>query len=185
VICVPTPLGKHREPDLSYVLETARAAGQSLRAGQLLVLESTTYPGTTRGDFLPAVCAAAKAAGNGDLVPGKDFFVAYSPEREDPGRKSHSTTSIPKIVGGLDEVSTRLATELYQSCIADVRPVPTAEVAEASKLLENIFRSVNIALVNEMKVILEEMDINIWDVVEAAATKPFGFMSFQPGPGLG
>jgi UDP-N-acetyl-D-glucosamine dehydrogenase len=184
VVCVPTPLGPHREPDLSYVLNSAEAIGGVLREGQLLVLESTTYPGTTRDEFLPAVVAAAEHKGS-HLTPGRDFFVAYSPEREDPGRKSHSTSTIPKIVGGIDEESTRLAVELYRSCIEDVRAVRNAEVAEASKLLENIFRAVNIALVNEMKVIVEEMGINIWEVVEAAATKPFGFMPFYPGPGLG
>lgn len=184
LVCVPTPLGPHREPDLSYVLNTARAIGSALRPGQLLVLESTTYPGTTRDDFLPAVLAAAATVGT-HLNPGTDFFVAYSPEREDPGRKSHSTTTIPKIVGGLDEASGHLATLLYRTCVADVRTVASAEVAEASKLLENIFRAVNIALVNEMKVVLEKMNINIWDVVQAASTKPFGFMPFYPGPGLG
>jgi len=184
VVCVPTPLGPHNEPDLSYVLSTAQAIGGALRAGQLLVLESTTYPGTTRDEFLPAVVAAAGRE-RSQLTLGRDFFVAYSPEREDPGRKSHSTSTIPKIVGGLDDESTRLAVGLYRSYCVDVRAVRSAEVAEAAKLLENIFRAVNIALVNEMKVILEEMGINIWEVVEAAATKPFGFMPFYPGPGLG
>jgi len=184
LVCVPTPLGPHREPDLSYVIDTARAIGRELRAGQLLVLESTTYPGTTRADFLPAILDAARAAGT-ELEPGVDFFVAYPPEREDPGRKSHSTTTIPKIVGGSDAVSGRLATQLYETCVKHVHTVDSAEIAEASKLLENIFRAVNIALVNEMKVVLEKMDINIWDVVQAAATKPFGFMPFYPGPGLG
>jgi UDP-N-acetyl-D-glucosamine dehydrogenase len=184
LVCVPTPLGPHQEPDLSYVLGTAKVIGQALRPGQLLVLESTTYPGTTRGEFLPAIQLAAARVGT-RLEPGQDFFVAYSPEREDPGRKSHSTKTIPKLVGGLDEVSGDLATELYKSCVDDVRRVGSAEVAEASKLLENIFRAVNIAMVNEMKVVLEEMGINIWEVIEAAATKPFGFMPFYPGPGLG
>ncbi len=182
LICVPTPLGPHREPDLGYVLATATAIGTALRPGQLLVLESTTYPGTTRDEFLPAVL---KAAAGRALTPGVDFFVAYSPEREDPGRKSHSTTTIPKIVGGIDAESGRLAALLYETCIEDVRVVSSAEVAEASKLLENIFRAVNIAMVNEMKMLLEDMNINIWEVVQAAATKPFGFMPFYPGPGLG
>jgi len=183
-VCVPTPLGRHREPDLGYVLETAKAIGRVLRPGQLLVLESTTYPGTTRDEFLPGVLAGASESGI-ELQPGIDFFVAYSPEREDPGRKSHSTTTIPKVVGGLDSDSGRLAALVYGVCIEDVRTVSSAEVAEASKLLENIFRAVNIAMVNEMKILLEEMKINVWEVIEAARTKPFGFMPFYPGPGLG
>ncbi len=184
VVCVPTPLGRHREPDLSYVLDTATEIGKALRPGQLLVLESTTYPGTTREQFLPAVLASATEA-QSELEAGEDFFVAYSPEREDPGRTTHTTTTIPKIVGGIDDQSTRLASLLYRACVDDVRTVSSPEVAEASKLLENIFRAVNIALVNEMKVILEEMGINVWEVVDAAATKPFGYMPFYPGPGLG
>jgi len=184
MVCVPTPLGRHREPDLGYVLNTATTIGRALRPGQLLVLESTTYPGTTRDEFLPAVLAASADAGHA-LVAGQDFFVAYSPEREDPGRKSHSTTTTPKIVGGIDSDSGRLASLLYEVFIKEVCTVSSAEVAEASKLLENIFRAVNIAMVNEMKMLLEDMDINIWEVVQAAATKPFGFMPFYPGPGLG
>ncbi len=182
VVCVPTPLGPHREPDLGYVLATATTIGRSLRPGQLIVLESTTYPGTTRDEFLPAVLAAAAERA---LTPGLDFFVAYSPEREDPGRKSHSTATTPKVVGGVDAESGRLAALLYGSFVDEVHLVSCAEVAEASKLLENIFRAVNIAMVNEMKMLLENMGINIWEVVEAAATKPFGFMPFYPGPGLG
>jgi UDP-N-acetyl-D-glucosamine dehydrogenase len=184
VVCVPTPLDAQREPDLSFVLSTARSIGQVLRRGQLLVLESTTYPGTTRDEFLPAVLEVALEAGN-SLEPGIDFFVAYSPERADPGRTSHTTATIPRVVGGLDAVSGELAAQLYRCCVDDVRLVSAAEVAEASKLLENVFRSVNIALVNELKVVLEELDINVWEVVEAASTKPFGFMPFYPGPGLG
>ncbi|MCA8979990.1 MAG: nucleotide sugar dehydrogenase [Planctomycetes bacterium] len=184
LVCVPTPLGSAREPDLSFVLSTAHSIGRALRAGQLLVLESTTYPGTTRDEFLPAVLEAALAAGK-SLEPGVDFFVAYSPERADPGRTTHSTATIPKVVGGLDATSGELAGELYRTCVEDVRVVTNAEVAEASKLLENVFRAVNIALVNELKVVLERLDINVWEVVEAASTKPFGFMPFYPGPGLG
>jgi UDP-N-acetyl-D-glucosamine dehydrogenase len=150
----------------------------------LLVLESTTYPGTTRDEFLPAVLEAALEAGV-SLEAGVDFFVAYSPERADPGRTTHTTATTPKVVGGLDSVSGELAAKLYASCVEDVRVVASAEVAEASKLLENVFRAVNIALVNELKVVLEKLDINVWEVVQAASTKPFGFMPFYPGPGLG
>lgn len=183
LVCVPTPLGKHQEPDLSFVLNTAEMIGKTLRAGQLVVLESTTYPGTTRGDFLPAMLESARHAKH--LRAGEDFFVAFSPEREDPGRKSHSTSTIPKLVGGIDARSTELATMLYRKGVKEVIPVSTAEVAEAAKLLENIFRAVNIALVNEMKIVLTEMGVDVWEVVRAAATKPFGFMPFFPGPGLG
>jgi len=178
LICVPTPLGKHLEPDLSYVEKTADAIAATLRPGQLVVLESTTYPCTTRDVILPRLAA-------GGLELGRDFYVAYSPEREDPGSKSHSTQSIPKIVGGADPVSGKLALALYRKAIAQVVPVANAEVAEAAKLLENIYRAVNIALVNEMKVVLARMDIDIWEVIDAAATKPFGFQAFYPGPGLG
>lgn len=182
LVCVPTPIGPHREPDLSYVLQTGRDIGGSLRAGQLVVLESTTYPGTTRDEFLPAILAGA---GSTALRPGVDFFVAFSPEREDPGRRTHSTRTIPKLVGGLDERSTELAAGLYGRAIEHVVPVASAEVAEAAKILENTFRAVNIALVNELKVILDRLGIDVWKVVRAAATKPFGFMPFYPGPGLG
>ncbi len=180
LVCVPTPLGSHLDPDLSYVEQTADAIAQTLRPGQLIVLESTTYPGTTRGVMLPRFEAAG-------LKPGHDdgFYLAYSPEREDPGRKDHDTTTIPKLVGGTDPDSGRLAAMLYEQAIAQVHPVETAEVAEAAKLLENIFRAVNIALVNEMKTVLTRMGINIFDVIDAASTKPFGFMPFYPGPGLG
>lgn len=186
LVCVPTPLGEHRDPDLSYVIGSARDIGRTLRAGQLVVLESTTYPGTTRDEFLPAMLEAAAEAGKkGPFVSGEDIFVAFSPEREDPGRQSHSTSTIPKLVGGLDDVSTRLAAAVYRRGVEDVVEVSTAEIAESAKLLENIFRAVNIALVNEMKVILTEMGIDVWEVIRAASTKPFGFMPFYPGPGLG
>ena len=186
MVCVPTPLGPHRDPDLSYVIGSARDIGRTLRSGQLVVLESTTYPGTTRDEFLPAMLdAAAEAGRDGPFVSGENIFVAFSPEREDPGRQSHSTNTIPKLVGGLDDVSTRLAAAVYRRGVEEVVEVSTAEVAESAKLLENIFRAVNIALVNEMKVILTEMGIDVWEVIRAASTKPFGFMPFYPGPGLG
>jgi len=184
IVCVPTPLRDDRSPDLSYVTDTARAIGRALRAGQLIVLESTTYPGTTRREFLGAITEAASAHAAG-LRSGEDFLVAFSPEREDPGRKSHATATIPKLVGGLDERATRVACELYRIGIREVIPVSSAEVAEAAKILENVYRAVNIALVNEMKLILSDMDIDVFEVVRAAATKPFGFQPFYPGPGLG
>ena len=178
ILCVPTPLGAHNEPDISYVLNSTRMVAESLRAGQLIVLESTTYPGTTRQDMQPILDARG-------LKCGVDYFLAYSPEREDPGRKGMTTAAIPKLVGGVDAASTDLAIALYSRCIKQVHRVSSAEVAETAKLLENIFRGVNIALVNELKVVLTEMGIDIWEVIEAASTKPFGFMPFYPGPGLG
>lgn len=182
IICVPTPLDAHLQPDLSYVEITTRAVAPTLRTGQLIVLESTTYPGTTRGVMLPIL---EKAAADKGLEHGRDYFVAYSPEREDPGSKSHSTSTIPKLVGGLDARSGELAASLYEKAVEKVIPVRSAEVAESAKLLENIYRAVNIALVNEMKVVLTDLGIDIWEVVDAAATKPFGFQAFYPGPGLG
>jgi UDP-N-acetyl-D-glucosamine dehydrogenase len=178
LICVPTPLGQHREPDLSFIDKTAAEVARNLRPGQLVVLESTTYPGTTRENVLPVMQA-------GGLRCGKDFFLAFSPEREDPGRKDASTQSIPKLVGGIDDLSGKIAAALYQAAIQHVIPVASAEIAEAAKLLENIYRAVNIALVNEMKMVLTAMGIDIWQVIAAAATKPFGFQPFYPGPGLG
>ncbi len=180
-VAVPTPIGGHREPDLSYVVETGRHIGRALRAGQLVVLESTTYPGTTREEFLGAIQAEADPS----LTLGEDYFVAYSPEREDPGRKDTTSQAIPKLVGGLDQRSGDLAEAVYNKGFEEVVRVSAAEVAEASKLLENIFRSVNIALVNEMKIVLTELGVDVWEVIEAASTKPFGFMPFYPGPGLG
>ena len=178
LICVPTPLGSHQEPDLSFIDRTADEIAKTLRKGQLIVLESTTYPRTTREIVLPRLEA-------GGLKCGTDFFLAFSPEREDPGRKDFSTQTIPKLVGGIDEASGRIATALYQQAIRHVIPVASAEIAEAAKLLENIYRAVNIALVNEMKMVLTAMDIDVWQVIAAASTKPFGFQPFYPGPGLG
>jgi UDP-N-acetyl-D-glucosamine dehydrogenase len=178
LVCVPTPLGRHREPDLSFIRVTGDEVAHRLRPGQLVVLESTTYPGTTREELLPRFEARG-------LECGKGFFLAFSPEREDPGNKSFHTQNIPKVVGGMDPASLELATALYAAAIAKVVPVSSPEVAEAAKILENVFRAVNIALANEMKVVLDKMGINVWEVIEAAKTKPFGFMPFYPGPGLG
>ena len=178
LVCVPTPLGNHREPDLKYVRMTAETIGKHLRPGQLIVLESTTYPGTTREEML----GRFESAG---LQCGRDFFLAFSPEREDPGNDKFNTKNIPKVVGGIDPASLRAAVALYGAAIERVHAVSSTEVAESAKLLENIFRAVNIALVNEMKVIFDRMGINVWEVIEAAKTKPFGFMPFYPGPGLG
>ena len=177
-ICVPTPLGKHREPDNSYIHATGREIAKRLRKGQLVILESTTYPGTTDDELRPILEASG-------LRCGPDFFLAFSPEREDPGRKDFDTRTTAKIVGGVDAASTELAVALYHTGVAKVVPVSSARVAESAKLLENIFRSVNIALVNELKTVFDRMDIDIWEVIEAAKTKPFGFMPFYPGPGLG
>jgi UDP-N-acetyl-D-glucosamine dehydrogenase len=178
LICVPTPLGPHREPDLKYIRITAETISKRLRPRQLIVLESTTYPGTTREELL----ARFKQRG---LVCGTDYFLAFSPEREDPGNERFNTKTIPKVVGGIDEASLKVAVALYGAAIDHVVPVASAEVAESAKLLENIFRAVNIALVNEMKVVFDRMGIDVWQVIEAAKTKPFGFMPFYPGPGLG
>lgn len=178
IICVPTPLGKHLEPDLSFIERTGDDIAKTLRPGQLIVLESTTYPRTTREILLPRFEARGYEC-------GKDFYLAFSPEREDPGRKDFSTQTIPKLVGGIDKISGELATDMYRQAIAQVIPVSSAEVAEAAKLLENIYRSVNIALVNEMKMVLTAMGIDVWEVIQAAASKPFGFQAFYPGPGLG
>ncbi len=178
LLCVPSPLGLHREPDMSFIVNSTQMVAEILRPGQLICLESTTYPGTTRGDCLPILEATG-------LRCGQDFFLAFSPEREDPGRQDHDTRTIPKLVGGIDPASTELARQLYATAIDQVIPVDTAEIAEAAKLLENIYRAVNIALVNELKPVLQTMDIDIWKVLDAAATKPFGFHAFYPGPGLG
>ncbi len=178
ISCVPTPLGHHLEPDLSFVEKSADDIAATLRPGQLIVLESSTYPRTTREVMLPRFEAKG-------FKCGVDFFLAYSPEREDPGRKDFNTQTIPKLVGGIDPKSGEIAAALYRKAIKEVILVSNAEVAEAAKLLENIYRAVNIALVNEMKMVLTAMDIDVWDVVRAASTKPFGFQAFYPGPGLG
>ncbi len=178
ILCVPTPLGRHREPDLTYIIQSTKMVAEVLRPGHLVCLESTTYPGTTRGECMPILEATG-------LSCGSDFFLAYSPEREDPGRRELDSRSIPKLVGGVDPVSTDLALALYGAAVDEVVPVDSADVAEAAKLLENIYRAVNIALVNELKPVLRAMDLDIWKVIEAAATKPFGFQPFYPGPGLG
>ncbi|MCL5941947.1 MAG: nucleotide sugar dehydrogenase, partial [Actinobacteria bacterium] len=178
LICVPTPLGRHREPDLSFVHQTAREVAAQLRPGQLVVLESTTYPGTTDEEVKPIL------EGSGLSTP-QDFFLAFSPEREDPGNENFSTRTIPKLVGGVNPESTTVACALYGAAVEQVVPVSSSRVAEAAKLLENIYRSVNIALVNELKMTLDSMGIDIFEVIEAAKTKPFGFQAFYPGPGLG
>jgi UDP-N-acetyl-D-glucosamine dehydrogenase len=178
-ICVPTPLDEYREPDLSFIESTGRAIAPYLKRGQLIVLESTTYPGTTKEILQPILEAA-----NG-LRAGVDFFLAYSPEREDPGNPNFSTSTIPKVVGGMDAESLAAAVALYEQAAAKVVPVSSMEVAEACKILENTYRAVNIALVNEMKVLFDKMGLSMWEVIEAAKTKPFGFQAFYPGPGLG
>ena len=184
VICVPTPLDQHREPDISYVIESGKAIAPFLAAGdgqqkKLVVLESTTYPGTTDTE-LRAVLEA-----DSGLKAGEDFHLAYSPEREDPGRMDHSVKTIPKVMGGLTPVCLERCKELYLLALDQVHPVSSCRLAEATKLTENIFRAVNIAMVNELKVVFHKMGIDVWEVIQAAATKPFGFMPFYPGPGLG
>ncbi len=178
LICVPTPLTEHREPDLSFVRATAEAIAPHLRPGQLIVLESTTYPGTTEETLRPIL-------ETGGLRCGEDFLLAFSPEREDPGNPLYSTGKIPKVVGGCDPPAQAAAAALYGEIVVQVVPVASTRAAEAVKLTENIFRCVNIALVNELKVIYSKMGIDIWEVIEAAKTKPFGYMPFYPGPGLG
>jgi len=178
LLCVPTPLSETRDPDLSYVVSTVQAIASILRPGQLIVLESTTYPGTTRDVVLPELASSG-------LEVGKDYFLAYSPEREDPGNPDFSAAKIPKVVGGYDESSCQLAELLYKTAVTETVPVSSCEVAEACKILENTYRAVNIALVNELKILCDRMDIDIWEVIDAAKTKPFGFSAFYPGPGLG
>ncbi len=178
IICVPTPLGEAREPDLSYIVNTANMLRLHLRPGQLIVLESTTYPGTTEELLQPLLEKSG-------LKAGRDFFLAYSPEREDPGNKDYSTRNIPKVIGGLNDTCLKLAVALYEPIVEGVVPVSSTRVAEACKILENTYRAVNIALVNELKSLFTAMGIDIWEVIAAAKTKPFGFHPFYPGPGLG
>ncbi|MBA3264651.1 MAG: nucleotide sugar dehydrogenase [Thermoleophilaceae bacterium] len=178
VVAVPTPLTANREPDLQPMIDTGTALANVLQAGQLVVLESTTYPGTTRERFAPLLEESGLAA-------GRDFFLAFSPERIDPGRTDYTLRTTPKIVGGLTDECRRRAVALYEEVCDEVVQVSTPEAAELTKLLENIFRSVNIALVNELAILCDRMGIDVWEVVEAAATKPYGFMSFKPGPGMG
>lgn len=188
VICVPTPLDEHRQPDLSYVTSTVQSIAPHLRSGQLLILESTTYPGTTDELVVPIVermnRMECRVARNGE-PPANSIFVAFSPEREDPGNDSVARRDVPKVVGGVDAVATELARELYAALFHRVVTVSTPAVAEMTKLLENIYRCVNIALVNELKLLCLRMGIDVWEVIDAAATKPFGFQPFYPGPGLG
>jgi len=178
IICVPTPLNRNREPDLSYVLNTTRTIASTLRRGQLIVLESTTYPGTTDEEMREILEQTG-------LKAGKDFYLAYSPEREDPNNGKFSTRTIPKVVGGYTKDCLEIASTLYSQIVEKVVPVSSTKVAEATKLLENIYRAVNIALVNELKMLFDRMGIDIWEVIESAKTKPFGFQAFYPGPGLG
>jgi len=178
VICVPTPIGAHREPDLSFVINTVKGIALSLRRGQLIVLESTTYPGTTTEIVRPLLEATG-------LKSGRDFFLAFSPEREDPGNARFSTSTIPKVVGGDCNIALGLATAFYGAIVDRVVQVSSTATAEAVKITENVFRAVNIALVNELKIIFAKMNINVFEVIDAAKTKPFGFMPFYPGPGLG
>jgi UDP-N-acetyl-D-glucosamine dehydrogenase len=187
IICVPTPLSDHHEPDLSFITSTAQSIAPYLRAGQLIVLESTTYPGTTEELLVPILeqnAAGLRAARNG-AASNHEFYVAFSPEREDPGNDSVARRDIPKVAGGLNASATELATALYGSIFNRTVAVSSPSVAEMTKLLENIYRCVNIALVNELKMLCLRMGIDIWEVIEAASTKPFGFHAFYPGPGLG
>jgi len=184
IICVPTPLDEHREPDMSFVVNTAKTIAKYLRKGQLVTLESTTYPGTTDEILKPLFENAAKAGKNKFQV-GKDFYLAFSPEREDPNNPDFSTVTIPKVIGGVTPQCLKVAKALYDQVIIKTVPVSSPSAAEATKLLENIFRSINIALVNELKMVFDKMNIDIWEVIAAASTKPFGFKPFYPGPGLG
>ena len=177
-ICVPTPLSKTRDPDVSYIVAATESVARTLRAGQVVVLESTTYPGTTRELMLPAL-------EKGGLKAGRDFFLAFSPERVDPGNPRFNTRNTPKVIGGVTAACTRVTVALYQPAIEHLVPVSSPEAAELVKLLENTFRSVNIGMVNEMAIVCDKLGVDVWEVIEAAATKPFGFMKFTPGPGVG
>jgi len=177
-ICVPTPLSKTKDPDVNYVLAATNSVKQTLRRGQLIVLESTTYPGTTRELLLPALESTG-------LTVGKDYFLAFSPERVDPGNPKWNTRNTPKVVGGITETCLRVAVAIYQGAIENLVPVSSTEAAELVKILENTYRSVNIGLVNEMAIVCDKLGVDVWEVIDAAATKPFGFMKFMPGPGVG
>ncbi len=179
IICVPTPLTEHRDPDMSYIVNTSKAIAPHIKKGQVISLESTTYPGTTEEVMIPILESGSK------LKAGRDFFVCFSPEREDPSNPKYSTATIPKVVGGIDKASQEVGCALYGSVVVKTVPVSSCAAAEATKLVENIFRSINIAMVNELKMIFTAMGIDIWEVIRAASTKPFGYMPFYPGPGLG
>ena len=187
IICVPTPLNEHREPDITYIENSGKMIAQYLRAGQFVSLESSTYPGTTEEILLPMFENAplTQNSKSKKFVVGKDFFLAFSPEREDPNNPKYSTATIPKVVGGVTANCLKVALAIYNQVIVKTVPVSSPRAAEATKLLENIYRSINIALVNELKMVFERMNIDVWEVVDAAATKPFGFQAFYPGPGLG
>ena len=178
IICVPTPLTQNREPDMQFIVKSSESIAGNMRRGQLIVLESTTYPGTTREVVIPILETSG-------LKAGKDFYLAFSPEREDPGNKNFTTKTIPKVVGGLTKTCKDMACGLYGAAIAKIVPVSSLEVAEATKILENVYRCINIAMVNELKIVFERMGIDVWEVIRAASTKPFGFNPFYPGPGLG
>ena len=178
ILCVPTPLDEHEQPDMSYVESATNEISKNISKGQLIVLESTTYPGTTREIVMPLLEKS-------NLKAGKDFFLAYSPEREDPGNKQFSVSKIPKVIGGYTNNCLQMACELYDTIVSETVKVSSMETAESTKLMENIFRAVNIAMVNELKLVFDRMGVNIWEVIDAAKTKPFGFMPFYPGPGMG
>ena len=178
LVCVPTPLTQNREPDMQFIINSSKTISKYLRCGQLIVFESTTYPGTTRELVAPILQSSG-------LKAGKDFYLAYSPEREDPGNKDFTTKTIPKVVGGLTDKCRDMACNLYSTAVDTIVPVSSLEAAEAAKILENVYRCINIAMVNELKMVFDRMDIDIWEVIRAASTKPFGFKTFYPGPGLG
>ena len=185
IICVPTPLDEHREPDMTYIINTSETIAKYLRKGQLVSLESTTYPGTTDEILLPMFEKAGARDEGKPFVVGKDFFLSFSPEREDPNNPNFNTATIPTVVGGITPDCVKIATTLYNNVVIKTVPVSSTRAAEATKLTENIYRSVNIALVNELKMVYDRMNIDVWEVIEAASTKPFGFQPFYPGPGLG
>lgn len=187
IICVPTPLNEHREPDMTFIENSGKEIAKYLRKGQFISLESSTYPGTTEEILQPLFEDAPIIQGNGNkkFEVGKDFYLAFSPEREDPNNPKYSTATIPKVVGGVTPACLEIALALYNQVIVKTVPVSSPKVAEATKLLENIYRSINIALVNELKIVFDRMNIDVWEVIDAASTKPFGFQAFYPGPGLG